>query len=68
MIVLTDCTSCERMTKAEVEINGLKRQVDGMQEKLDTLIVEVAKSRITSVILNIVSPVTIGLIVYVLTK
>jgi len=56
------------MTKAEVEINGLKRQVDGMQEKLDTLIVEVAKSRITSVILNIVSPVTIGLIVYVLTK
>ncbi len=65
---MNDCKSCERMTKAETEIKNLKGLTSGMDSKVDQLIVEVAKAKITSIVLNLVSPVLVGLIVYLVTK
>lgn len=45
--------------------NGALLRVDG---KVDKLIVEVTKAKILSAVLNIISPITVGLIVYFLTK
>ena len=57
-----------RLTKAETEIKNLKGLTDGMDTKVDQLIVEVAKSKITSIVLNLVSPALVGLIVYLVTR
>ena len=56
------------MTKAETEIKNLKGLTSGMDTKVDQLIVEVAKSKVISIILNILSPLAVGLIVYIVTK
>lgn len=66
--VNVNCEQCERMTKAETEIANLKELTGGMDEKLDKVILEVAKSKSMSVILNIVSPLAVGLIVYLVTR
>lgn len=63
-----NCESCERMTRAETEITNLKELTGGMDQKVDQLIVEVAKSKTTSIILNLVSPIAVGLIVYLVTR
>ncbi len=63
-----NCESCERMTRAETEITNLKELTGGMDTKVDQLIVKVAKLNVTSIILNILSPVAVGLIVYLVTK
>jgi len=62
------CESCERMTRAETKIKSLEELTGGMDTKVDQLIVEVAKSKVISIILNIVSPIAVGLIVYLVTK
>lgn len=63
-----NCESCERMTRAETEITNLKELTGGMDQKVDQLIVEVAKSKTTSIVLNLVSPLAVGLIVYLVTR
>ena len=65
---MTEIEVRERLTKAEAEIKNLKGLTDGMDTKVDQLIVEVAKSKITSIVLNLVSPALVGLIVYLVTK
>lgn len=67
-MLLTDCTSCERMTKAETKIENMEGLTGGMDKKVDQLIIDVAKAKITSIVLNLVSPVLVGLIVYLVTK
>lgn len=66
-VVYTDCLSCERMTKAETKIEGLEALTSGMDTKVDNLTLEVAKTKNVLVLLNIISPITVGLIVYLLT-
>ena len=56
------------MTKAETEIRNLKGLTGSMDTKVDQLIVKVAKLNVTSIILNILSPVAVGLIVYLVTR
>ena len=64
----TDCDSCERMTKAEVEILNLKGLTAGMDVKVDKLLLDVAHSQILSLVVGVLSPVVVGLIVYIVTK
>ena len=62
------CTSCERMATAETKIDKLEELTGGVDTKVDQLIVEVAKAKITSIVLNLVSPLAVGLIVYLVTR
>lgn len=65
---MTDCTSCERMKEAEIKIEKLEELTGGMDAKVDKLIVEVVRAKILSTLLNLISPIAVGLIVYLLTK
>jgi hypothetical protein len=56
------------MLRAETEIKNLKGLTSGMDTKVDQLIIEVAKAKITSIVLDLASPVLVGLIVYLVTK
>lgn len=65
---MTDCTSCERMTRAETEIANLKELTDGMDKKVDQLMLDLAKTKNALILLNIISPLTVGLIVFLVTR
>jgi hypothetical protein len=56
------------MTKAEVEILNLKGLTAGMDVKVDKLLLDVAHSQILSLVVGVLSPVVVGLIVYIVTK
>ena len=64
----------EKITGLEKDVGYLKerdRQQNGtiqtVNAKTDTLIVEVTKLKAASIVLNILSPIAVGLIVYLLT-
>lgn len=61
----------EGLERDVTNLNGWQKKQNGallrVDEKVDTLIVEIAKSKTLSVILNIVSPIAVGLIVYLVT-
>jgi len=65
---LNDCTSCERMATAETKIGQLEVLTEGMDAKVDKLIVEVVRAKILSAVLNVVSPIAVGLAVYLVTR
>ena len=65
---MTDCMSCERMATAETKIGQLEVTTGGMVAKVDQLIVEVVRAKIMSAVLNIISPIAVGLIVYLVTR
>lgn len=66
--VATDCTSCERMAEAETEIKNLKGLTGDMDRKVDQLMLSLAFTKNLLIVVNIVSPIFAGLVVYLLTK
>jgi hypothetical protein len=56
------------MKEAEIKIEKLEELTGGMDAKVDKLIVEVVRAKILSTLLNLISPIAVGLIVYLLTK
>lgn len=66
--MLVDCISCERMAEAETEIKNLKGLTSGMDTKVDQLMIDFAKAKNALILLNIISPVAVGLIVFLVTK
>jgi len=53
---------------AETKIDKLEELTGGMDTKVDQLIIEVTRSKVTSIILNLLSPLVVGLVVYLVTK
>ncbi len=63
-----NCESCERMTRAETEIKNLKEVTGDVDQKVDQLILEVARMKATTIALQVLSPLAVGLIVYFVTR
>jgi hypothetical protein len=62
------CESCERMTRAETKIKNLEELTGGMDKKVDQLMLDFARAKNALLLLNIMSPIAVGLIVYIVTK
>lgn len=66
--MVTDIEVRERLTRAETKIKNLEGLTEGMDKKVDQLMLDFARAKNALMILNIISPLTVGLIVYFVTR
>lgn len=65
---MTEIEVRERLTRAETKIKNLEGLTEGMDKKVDQLMLDFARAKNALLLLNIMSPIAVGLIVYIVTK
>ena len=65
---MTEIEVRERLTRAETKIKSLEGLTEGMDKKVDQLMLDFARAKNALLLLNLMSPLAVGLIVYIVTK